>query len=89
MVSHSKSTKDLVKLPFALVQEYREFQKTHINQEELPPIEEYQDAYEAEKVKKHLSYKLGKTLVDSVKSPKGILDLPVKMGKEIVGFKKK
>lgn len=89
MVSHSKSTKDLAKLPFALVQEYRAFQKTHVNQEELPPIEEYQDAYEAEKVKKHLSYKLGKTLVDSVKSPKSILDLPVKMGKEIVGFNKK
>ncbi len=88
MVSHSKSTKDLAKLPFALVQEYRAFQKTHVNQEELPPIEEYQDAYEAEKVKKHLSYKLGKTLVDSVKSPKSILDLPVKIGKEIVGFKK-
>lgn len=84
MVSHSKSTKDLAKLPLALMKEYRQFQKE--DHKELPPVEAYQDAHEAEKVKKHLSYRLGKTLVDGVKSPKSILDLPVKMGKEIVGF---
>ncbi|MDO4699764.1 MAG: hypothetical protein Q4A69_03645 [Moraxella sp.] len=88
MVSHSKSTKDLAKLPLALAQEYRAFQKQQSTQGELPPVEEYQDSYEAEKVKKHLSYKLGKTLVDGVKSPKNVLDLPVKLGREIVGFKK-
>lgn len=88
MVSHSKSTKDLAKLPVALFKEYQDFQKHQGDQKDLPPIEEYQDVKEAEKVKKHLSYKLGKTLVDGVKSPKSILDLPVKMGKEIVGFKR-
>ena len=87
MVSHSKSTKDLAKLPLALMKEYRQFQKDE--HKELPPVEAYQDAHEAEKVKKHLSYRLGKTLVDGVKSPKTIVDLPVKMGKEIVGFKNK
>ena len=86
MVSHSKSTKDLAKLPLALMKEYRQFQKDE--HKELPPVEAYQDAHEAEKVKKHLSYRLGKTLVDGVKSPKTIVDLPVKLGKEIVGFKK-
>lgn len=89
MVSHSKSAKDLAKLPVALFKEYQDFQKHQGDQKDLPLIEDYQDAKEAEKVKKHLSYKLGKTLVDGVKSPKSILDLPVKMGKEIVGFKNK
>lgn len=89
MVNHSKSTKDLAKLPFALAQEYREFQKQQDVQGELPPVEEYQDSHEAEKVKKHLSYRLGKTLVDGVKSPKEILGLPAKLGREIVGFGKK
>lgn len=84
MVSHSKSAKDLAVLPLALAKEYREFNKNKPS-DELPTIEEYQDAYEAEKVKKHLSYRLGKTLVDGVKSKK-VLDLPVKMGREIVGF---
>ncbi|OOR83859.1 hypothetical protein B0180_05275 [Moraxella canis] len=86
MVSHSKSTKDLAKLPLALMKEYRQFQKDE--HKELPPVEAYQDANEAEKVKKHLSYRLGKTLVDGVKSPKSMVDLPVKLGREIVGFKK-
>lgn len=85
MVSHSKSAKDLAVLPLALAKEYREFQKHQ--PADLPAIEEYQDAHEAEKVKKHLSYRLGKTLVDGVKSKK-VLDLPVKLGREIVGFKK-
>ncbi|OPH35273.1 hypothetical protein [Moraxella equi] len=83
MVSHSKSAKDLAILPLALAKEYREFQKHQPT--DLPAIEEYQDAHEAEKAKKHLSYRLGKTLVDGVKSKK-VLDLPVKMGREIVGF---
>lgn len=84
MVSHSKSAKDLATLPLALAKEYREFQK-HKPADNLPAIEDYQDAHEAEKVKKHLSYRLGKTLVDGVKSKK-VLDLPVKLGREIVGF---
>lgn len=88
MVSHSKSAKDLAVLPLALAKEYREFNKNKPN-DELPAIEEYQDAQEAEKVKKHLSYRLGKTLVDSLKSPKSAIDLPVKLGREIAGFNKK
>lgn len=88
MVSHSKSAKDLAVLPLALAKEYREFNKNK-SSDELPAIEEYQDAQEAEKVKKHLSYRLGKTLVEGFKSPKSAIDLPVKLGREIAGFNKK
>lgn len=84
MVSHSKSAKDLATLPLALAKEYRQFQK---DDQELPPLEAYQDAEDAERVKKHLSYRLGKTLVEGVKS-KSILDLPMKLGKELIEFKK-
>lgn len=86
MVSHSKSAKDLAVLPLALAKEYREFQKHQ--PADLPAIEEYQDAHEAEKVKKHLSYRLGKTLVDGVKSKK-VLDLPVKLGREVFDWSNK
>lgn len=84
MVNHSKSAKDLAVLPLALAKEYREFNKNKPS-DNLPDLAQYQDADEAEKVKKHLSYRLGKTLVDGVKSKK-VLDLPVKLGREIVGF---
>lgn len=87
MVNHSKSAKDLAVLPLALAKEYREFSKNKPS-DNLPDLAQYQDADEAEKVKKHLSYRLGKTLVDGVKSKK-VLDLPVKLGREIVGFGKK
>lgn len=87
MVNHSKSAKDLAVLPLALAKEYREFSKNKPS-DNLPDLAQYQDADEAEKVKKHLSYRLGKTLVDGVKSKK-VLDLPVKLGREIVGFSKK
>ncbi|ELA09292.1 kfiB protein [Moraxella macacae 0408225] len=89
MVSHSKSAKDLAILPLALAKEYRSFQKNEKNHKDLPPLEAYQDAQEAEKVKRHLSYRLGKTLVDSLKSPKDVVDLPMKLGKELVLFKGK
>lgn len=87
MVSHSKSAKDLATLPLALAKEYSEFKKNQ--PADLSALEEYQDANEAEKVKQHLSYRLGKTLVDGLKSPKSAIELPVKLGKELVGFKNK
>lgn len=87
MVRHSKSTKDLAILPLALAKEYRHF---HKNQPVgLPEIEEYEDVSETEQVKKHLSYRLGKTLVDGFRSPKSAIDLPVKLSKEIINFKTK
>lgn len=87
MVNHSKSAKDLAVLPLALAKEYREFNKNKPS-DNLPDLAQYQDADEAEKVKKHLSYRLGKTLVDGVKSKK-VLDLPLRLGREIAGFNKK
>lgn len=85
MIGCSKSVSGLATLPFALIKEYREFQKHQ--SDDLLEIEEYQDADEAEKVKRHLSYRLGKVLVDGVKSRK-LLSLPVRMGREIIEFKK-
>lgn len=85
MVNHSKSAKALAKLPLALTKEYLHFKRN--NPTGLPALEEYQDFQEVEKVKRHLSYRLGEALVDGLKSPKKILELPSKMGKEILDFK--
>lgn len=87
MVSHSKSVKDLAVLPLALAKEYRTFQRDK-PVDELPPLEAYQDASEAEKVKKHLSYRLGKTLVDGIKSPNKTFKLPIKLVEELIDFRK-
>lgn len=88
MVKRSKNPKDLATLPFALMKEYRAFQKSQA-EHPLPPLESYQDAQEAEKVKRHLSYKLGKVVVDGVKSPKKLIGLPSDIGQEVIEFWKK
>jgi hypothetical protein len=84
----AKQPKHIVSLPFVLAKEYSDFQKNELSVEKLPPIELYKDAYEADKVKEHLSYKVGKVLVDSTKSPKKMVTLPKNLSKEVVGFYK-
>ena len=80
----------LIKLPLNLVKEYQEFQKTNKIYDNLPPIEKYQDFYKVEKVKSHLSYRLGKIVVDNTKSPKNALKMPIKIGTETIShFRRK
>ena len=67
MIHSSKSFKSLIILPFSLRKEYLNFKNS---QKELPPIEAYKDVHEIEKVKKHLSYKLGNTLIHGIKTKK-------------------
>ena len=73
----AKTVKNLADLPLALAREYQTFQKQKPI-DNLPPIEAYQDAQEAEKVKKHLSYRLGKTLVNGIINPKSLVNLQVR-----------
>lgn len=89
MVNHSKSVKDLAGLPYSLVKEYKSFKGSNSNQQPLPKMEEYYDIHEAEKVKSHLSYKLGKILVEGMSSPKAFVQLPFRMSKETIKFKRK
>lgn len=84
----AKKPKHIVSLPFVLAKEYSDFQKNDVSVEKLPPIELYKDAYEADKVKEHLSYKVGKVLVDSTKSPKKMITMPKNLTNEVVGFYK-
>lgn len=85
----AKQPKHIVSLPFVLAKEYIGFQKNKVSVKSLPPIELYKDAYEAEKIKKQLSYKLGVVVTTEVKSYKDLLSLPFKIVKEVVDFKLK
>ena len=89
MVNHSKSVKDLVGLPSSLVKEYKSFKGSNSNQQSLPKMEEYHDIHDAEKVKNQLSYKLGKVLVEGMSSPIAFFQLPFRMSKETIKFKRK
>ena len=88
-VVNSKTPKAVVSLPFILVKEYVEFQKKQNEAKGLPDLHDYQDIAEAKRVEKHLSYKLGKVMTDSLASPRNAFKLPISLSKELIDFKKK
>ncbi|GAF55850.1 hypothetical protein JCM18901_1522 [Psychrobacter sp. JCM 18901] len=84
----AKKPKEIAALPLALAKEYRDFRKPENNQAALPDLEEYRDKMEADKVREHLSYQLGVMLLESSKSPKATLTLPLSIGKKLIEFRK-
>jgi len=76
MIENSKTFTGTLGLPFTLYAEVKKFRKEKKNQEKQAPIHTYADAYDAERVKKHLSYRLGQAMIESMKSPFGIIKLP-------------
>jgi uncharacterized protein YktA (UPF0223 family) len=84
----AKKPDQIAKLPITLMKEYKAFEKKSGSLYSPLKLDEYEDAREAEKVKNHLSYQLGKVMLDSKQSPKKLISLPLNMGKIIVGFKK-
>ena len=81
MIEKSKSFFGILGLPFSLMGVRTAYKKDlKIKQEmNLPPIENYADAYDVEKVKGHLSYMLGQTMIKTMKNPFGIFVLPFKL----------
>ncbi|MEA3523131.1 MAG: hypothetical protein U9R50_09145 [Campylobacterota bacterium] len=76
MIENSKAFTGTLGLPFSLYAEVKKFSKEKKNQEKQVPINTYADAYDAERVKKHLSYRLGQAMIESMKSPFGVFKLP-------------
>ena len=90
MIEESKSIGGILLLPFSLrgvYKEYKKEMKENANKK-LPPIEKYADACEAERVKKHLAYRLGEAMIESMRSPLGIFTLPFALKKAHKEFKK-
>lgn len=88
IVQRSNSLSGLLALPWALAREARDFRKEKAQRtpQKLPPIEQYQDAHQAEKVKRHLSYRLGTALVQHGGSPLGWLKMPFLFRREVKAF---
>ena len=87
MIEASRSFKSWIIMPWLLISEAKKV-KEEQNNLKLPNLEEYKDFSDIEKVKKHLSYRLGKILVDNIKSPIRSIFLPIKLVREIIVFKK-
>lgn len=87
IIQCAKTPKGVAKLPKLLLKEYNNFKETE--EHNLPPLESYIDAEEAEKSKQHLTYKVGLAAIESINSPKALLKLPFELTKEVYTFKKK
>lgn len=89
MIEKSKSFGGVLTLPFALYGETKKFRAENASRKEkLPPIHTYADAYDAEHVKKHLSYRLGQAMIHSMKSPLGIFKVPFALKRAHAEYKK-
>ena len=76
MIDNSKSLSGLISLPFKLREETKIYRKEQKNKKNLPALHTYADYYEAERLKNHLSYKLGYEMIQCFKSPLGIFTWP-------------
>ncbi|MEC3766363.1 hypothetical protein [Cupriavidus sp. SS-3] len=90
IIGHSRSLSGWLSMPWALSRETRQFRaerRAEARKEKLPPIAKYCDAFEAERVKRHLSYRLGEKLLANVNTPIGWLKLPYLLRREVVAFR--
>jgi hypothetical protein len=87
MVVLAKNPLGILVLPFSLIGETLKFRgEKRTRQQNLPPLHEYADFEQSQKVKKQLSYRLGNTLVRRCKSPLGWIILPFALARQVQTF---
>ncbi|EGY4797931.1 glycosyltransferase [Campylobacter coli] len=69
LVHQTKTFKEILKLPFSIFKTTRVFKKQQkeLKETNLPKLEEYPDYQEALKIQNHLSYKIGKAVIEASK----------------------
>jgi hypothetical protein len=90
MIQRSRSFGGWLGMPWALAAEAKAFRADLAQRQadkKAPPIHKYRDAHEAERVKQHLSYRLGSTLIQHGKSPLGWMKLPFAISREVHEFR--
>lgn len=89
MIERSRSLGGWISMPFALIGTTRRFRADvrARGDEKLPSISKYQDRHEAERIKQHLSYRIGSALLRNVKSPVGWIRLPFAIRREVRAFR--
>ncbi len=89
MIHRSRTLGGWLGMPWALRAETKAFRSevAERSSQKLPPIHAYRDAGEAERVKKHLSYRLGSTLLQHGRSPASWFALPFALRRELRDFR--
>lgn len=90
MIAQSRSFIGCLAMPSALLKQVREFKCEQKAQGDagLPPLKNYADVHEAERVKQHLSYRLGAAMVANARTPLGWMTMPWTLRREVLDFKR-
>ncbi|MFM2119069.1 MAG: hypothetical protein RL722_537 [Pseudomonadota bacterium] len=90
VIHQSRSLGGWLGMPAAILREVRQYRLDAQAKPagKLPPIQNYADAYEAERLKKHLSYRVGQAMVSNARSPLGWLRMPFAIRREIKSFRR-
>lgn len=85
MIERSRSVGGWFSMPVELLRVARQHKRELPLRaaQKLPPIHKYRDAHEAERHRNHLSYRLGQTLLQNVRSPIGWVRLPSAISREV------
>ncbi|QIY79028.1 hypothetical protein [Chromobacterium violaceum] len=87
MLKHSRSLRGWLSLPRALAAEKRAYERESQSEGIRQPLHAYRDAQEAERIKRHLSYRLGHTLLKHGGSPIRWITLPFALGRQVTAFR--
>ena len=89
MIARSRSLWGWLAMPFALRAQVRQFRRDQASQKQkFPPIAKYRDADQAERVRQHLSYRLGARMLLNARSLSGWLAMPWALHAEVKDFRK-
>jgi hypothetical protein len=90
LIHNSRSLGGWLSMPWAVrkavTQYWRELPQHQAKN--LPPIHTYADAYEADRVRNHLSYRLGEAILKNARSPVGWLRMPFALNNAVKAFRK-
>ena len=89
LIDNSRSVGGWLSMPWALrrvVAQYRRDLPQH-QAKGLPPIHTYADAYEADRVRNHLSYRLGEAFLKNARSPVGWLRMPFALNSAVKTYR--
>ncbi|WP_354686592.1 hypothetical protein [Cupriavidus necator] len=89
MIKHSYSVGGWLTMPLGLAKEAKRFrnEKKYRSKEKLPPIASYRDAHEADRMRRHLSYRLGAKMLGNAGSPLGWVRMPFILRREVNAFR--
>ncbi|EFI60590.1 MULTISPECIES: hypothetical protein [Comamonas] len=89
MIAQSRSVGGWFGMPFALQAEAKRFKQEQAarSNQKLPPITQYRDAHEAERIKQHLSYRLGARMIANSRSLGGWVSMPWFLLVEVKAFR--